>query len=511
MSTEEQNDFESYDNESDAQILWNDVCDLLSGEGLPPSTLAMFRSCIGLEINEREDNSELVIGIGSRFIQRNINKNLSLIKSALERAAFEPMELTSRSINKQETPKIQTTISPEELELLKNNNGSDEPTLEGGITTYTYVQEKAKKTKNPLVEKISAQDSMLTFETFIEGSENQYALQAAKNVANGSRGYNPLFIYGNSGLGKTHLLRAIQNYIYDNDSNRQCVYKQGTEFVRDYSTAMRSPDKDVRDALSQNYQNIDVLIIDDIQGIKSAAGTVNFFFDTFNTLMREGKQIILAADETPSQIGFEERVSSRLDSGVTIAIQTPNYELKLNLIRAFYERMKRDGEREGSTLFTGTISDENLEYMAKKAGSNIRTIKSFCNSCLLLATRREQEGLEITKEDINKEAAVKWGLNQRTFTVDQIQRYIEQNYNISHADLISNKRNKSLMEPRHIGVWLSHELTDSTLAYIGDKFGGRTHATVKHSIWWVEDQQKKSRTFYEKTKNMKEALQSTAE
>lgn len=501
---------EDFDTASDAQILWNDVCDLLNDEGLPSSTMAMFRSCIGLEINDTDTSSELVIGISSGFVQRNINKNLKLIKSTLERAAFQPMELTSRSINKHDNAQAQTTISVEELEILKNQTTYSQ-SQQPEVTTYTYTQQKTPRPKNPLVEEISYQDSLLTFDSFIEGEENQFALQAAKNVANGSHGYNPLFIYGNSGLGKTHLLKAIQNYLKQNDDARQCVYRQGRDFVRDYTNAMQNTEKSVKDAFEQNYRDIDVLIIDDIQGIKNAAGTVNFFFETFNHLMRQGKQIVLAADETPSQIGFEERVSSRLDSGVTIAIQTPNYELKLNLIKAFYDRMRSDAERDGIIGLSGTISNENLEYMARKAGSNIRTIKSFCNSCLLSATRKQENGEEFTQEDINREAVSKWGLNQRTFTIDQIQKYIEQKYNISHTDLISNKRNKNLMEPRHVGVWLARELTDSTLAQIGDKFGGRTHATVKHSIWWVEDCQKKDRLFHDRTKKMKEDLQSSAD
>lgn len=499
----------SFEEESDAQILWDDVCDLLEDEGLSSPTLAMFRNCKGIEINDKEDgSSELVIAIGSGFIQRNIQNNLKLIKTALERAAFQPMDLTSRLIKRHEVvQQNQTTISQEDLSLL--NQATTLPSQKE-VSSFTYHQPIKQRPFNPLVEEITEADVNLTFDTFVEGEENQLALQASKAVANGSRAYNPLFIYGNSGLGKTHLLKAIQNYLYKNEPGRVCVYRQARDFVRDYTNAMQA-DKDVKDALEQNYKNVDVLIIDDIQGFKGAAKTVDFFFDTFNYLMSNNKQIILAADETPLELGFDERVTSRIGMGVPIPIQAPNYELKLALIQSFYKRMKEDALKDGTSGFSGVISDEYLEYMAKKAGTNIRTIKSYCQACILNATRKQDIGEYFSQEDINKVAISYWGLNQRNFNINQVQRFVEQRYGITHSDLVSNKRTKNLMEPRHVGVWLAREFTDLTLQQIGEKFGGRTHATVKHSIWWVEDCQKKDKVFYDRTLKMKEDLQSQAE
>lgn len=507
MSDQElQNDQAFSQEESDAQILWNDVCDLLEDQ-LPNSTLAMFRSCQGISI----DDDKFIIGIGSGFVQRNIEKNQTLILRAIERIAFQEMQLGFKPLNKTEraassTLSNQTTVSYEEIKA-QQNKGNEPFNQE---TTFLGFNHSASRVDNPLIEDISYEDSLLTFDTFVEGDENRFAFDAAKNVANGSRGYNPLFIYGSSGLGKTHLLKAIQNYLRVNEPSKQCIYKQGSEFIHDYSNAMQNPNKSVKDALSQNYSNIDVLIIDDIQGIKNAAGTVNFFFETFNNLMREGKQIVLAADETPSQIGFEERVSSRLDSGTTIAIQAPNYELRFNLIRNFYKQLKKEAERDCLKGYSGVLSDENFEYMAKKAGTNIRIIKSFCQACVMSATRKQEKGEIFDQEDINSEAIKKWGLNQRTYSIDQVQKYVEQRYNIRHEDLISNKRNKDLMEPRHVGVWLSRELTEATLAQIGERFGGRTHATVKHSIKWVEEKRKDDRQFFDRTQSLRETLLSNS-
>ena len=195
---------------------------------------------------------------------------------------------------------------------------------------------------------------------------------------------------------------------------------------------------------------------------------------------------------------------------MTLAVQVPNYELKYGLIKAFYERMKADAVEDGLAGFDGVIDEDNLEFMASRAGTNIRMIKAFCQSCLLSATTRQHRGERFTREDVAQIAETKWGREQRTFTIEQIQNFIERRYDISHAELVSSKRNKGLMEPRHVAIWLARELTDSTLAQIGEKFGGRTHATVKHSIKWVEDRRSDDRIIHDKTSRMKEDLMTSS-
>ena len=506
--------------ESDAQVLWDDVVELLGEEGTAPALLAMLKSCQATELTD----DSLTITAGTGFVRRNVEKNAASIEACLERAAFQPLGLTvelsrEREVAPAATPQVtptQTTISPAELERLRAEEAQDRqaasPAPAPAVPHAQATPAAAPQTprKNPLVEGITAADSRLTFDTYVEGEENQLALQAAKAVANGSHGYNPLFIYGKSGLGKTHLLKAIQNYLAVNVPDRICVYRQARDFVGDYTSAMLDTSRGVKEALEQNYHDIDVLIIDDIQGFRGAAKSVDFFFDTFNFLTSHGKQIVLAADESPAELGLAERVSSRLDSGVTLSIQVPNYELKYGLIRAFYQRMKADAAEDGLAGFDGEIDEESLEFMASRAGTNIRTIKAFCQSCLLSATTKQHRGEVFGREDVAQIAVSKWGSEQRTFTIEQIQKFVEQRYDISHADLVSNKRNKGLMEPRHVAVWLARELTDSTLAQIGERFGGRTHATVKHSIKWVEDRRHDDRLIHDKTSRMKEDLMSSS-
>ena len=501
------NDDKAAATESDAQILWDDVVALLENEDIAPSTLAMFKSCEAVDLTD----TELVITTQTGFVKRTVEKNAEMVCDCIERAAFAPLgirvELAERRGKPAARPK--TTISPSELRnsTMRTSEQSSCDIIEHAAAPAQEVP-ATRRRANPLVETITAADSRLTFDTFVEGEENRLALQAAKNVANGSHGYNPLFIYGKSGLGKTHLLKAIQNYLATNVPSRVCVYRVARDFVNDYTRAMVDTSRDVKVALERNYHDIDVLIIDDIQGFQGAAKSVDFFFDTFNYLVSHGKQIVLAADESPSELGMDERVASRLDAGVTLPIQPPNYELKYGLIKAFYERMKADAAQDGLEGFDGTIDDDTLEFMAKRAGSNIRMIKAFCQSCLLHASAQQARGESLTQEDVNGIAVEKWGRTQRTFTIEEIQHFVETRYGVSHADLVSSKRNKEVKEPRHIAIWLCRELTDSTLAQIGERFGGRTHATVKHSIKWVDDMRRDDRITHDKISRMREDLMS---
>lgn len=499
-------------NETDAQVLWNDVVTMLSDEGFAPSTMAMFKSCTALDLT---DNT-LILAAGSGFVRRNIEKNLKVIETCIEQAAFQPIQVhveleREHAGGDAPIPTIPTKITQQEFEQIREQRPSASepvnPSPESQVAPLSASSHRKKpRKKNPLVENITATDSQLTFDSFIEGEENQLALQAAKAVANGSNGYNPLFIYGKSGLGKTHLLKAIQNYLAVNDASRICIYRQARDFVNDYASAMVDTTRGVKAALEQNYHDIDVLIIDDIQGFRGAAKSIDFFFDTFNYLTSHGKQIVLAADESPSELGLAERVTSRLDSGVTLAVQVPNYELKFGLIKAFYSQMKASAQEEQRPGYDGVISDEDLEFMASRAGSNIRMIKSFCQSCLFAASTHKRSNEPFGREQIAQIAEAKWGREQRTFSIDHIQHFIEQRYGVSHADLVSSKRKKELMEPRHVAIWLVRELTDSTLAQIGEKFGGRTHATIKHSIKWVEDRRSEDRIIHDKISRMKEDL-----
>lgn len=547
---------------SDAYSLWQDVINLFREDGYIPSVIAMLEKCTLVSFT----HNVLTISTSLNFAYKKLTTHKDAIVAKMEEAAFEPISLqilfkpfNNDALNESNTTHVnsQTYVVQTSQESATTQPShqvkTDEPTVQNAneasdklINVQTQITkdelDKLESQDNALIDQYFDQmktshmerlnrdhkiisfetgqventiqseiDSKLTFDRFVQGEENQLAYQAANQVACGScnQSYNPLFIYGKSGLGKTHLLRAIQNYIIKNDPTRTCAYKTATEFIEEYTLAWQKSPLE-RNALARSYKNIDVLIIDDIQNMRTAAGTIKFFFDTFNSLISNGKQIVCAADRSPQelQLGeskFDERETSRMDSGITISIQVPNYELKLNLINNFYKYIRHDAEVEHLLIDFGTITEEQRMYMAKIAGSNIRVIEGFVQTCLINAGKRKKEGRIFSNNDIAQIAATKWKPRQHIPTIEEIQKCIEDTYHISHNDLVGDHRNKELTEPRHICIWLARELTDITLADIGQKFGNRTHATIKHSIAIIE-KKKKDRVFYDQLQKLKDIL-----
>ena len=495
--------------DSDAALLWEDVMALLAArDDLNQSIIAMIDSCVPTSM----DDDSFHVSTTLAFAQRKISQHAPIIEECLEQASFQHLRFVVDLVKDTRAVRVASEVSPEELSRLAAQTNPTPP-KPLPVPTVQQIREENMAYTEQLAEELSQRDSRLTFERFVAGEENRLALEAAKQVANGyNKSYNPLVIYGKSGLGKTHLLRAIQNYIARNDPSRRCIYRAAADFVDEYVQAATDRSSvSASSNMSARYQNVDVLIIDDIQNMMTAGGTIRFFFKTFNTLMDHNKQIVLAADRSPSQLGmgeskFDERDTSRMDAGLSVSIQVPDYELKLNLINAFYDRMRTDATEEHIEGVVGTIPEELRRLMADRAGTNIRVIEGFVQSCLMQANRRERSGQSISRADIIEIAGQKWPTGQHIVTVDHIQRIVEKFYDVAHADLIGSKRNKELMEARHVGIWLTRELTDNTLAEIGKKFGGRTHATVKHSIAWVDDYKKRDRIFHDRIETLRDSI-----
>ncbi len=523
--------------ELDPEDLWQDTLDLLEQEGLPESILAMLRSCTPTGVDE----NTLHVVTPMRLVLKTVSKNADLLEKCLSAAAFQDgmhldLALAEKDGKPAQKAAATSQMTPDEIARWKNETSQalaapapatqaaapqyrerriDEQMLDESTIAGALKETNLRKQRNPLVETIPEEDSKLTFERFVCGEENDMAYNAALQVANGSKNYNPLFIHGKSGLGKTHLLRAIQNYIATNDPTRICVYKDASAFINDYTSAMGAHDLSVTEALKKNYEDIDVLIIDDVQKLAGKTGTITFFFDTFNVLKSNGKQIVLAADRTPAQLGmgkdaFDERVTTRLASGFPVGVQVPNYELKLRLIKTFCDRMCRDSAAEHVGADLAPVSDEACQHMAKRAGSSIRLIEGFCQRCLMSQGRAQKKGEELTFDQIDEIAKETWPTTGIVISIEDVQKAVEKFYDIDHADLIGESRHKGLMEPRHVAIWLSRELCSKTLADIGEHFGGRSHATVKNSLKVVDDKKKEDKIFYDRVMRLKDSITSEA-
>ena len=547
--------------ESDAEALWQDAMDLLTARNTPAALLAMLQNCTPTALDE----GVLRVETPMRMVAKKVSKNADVIEECLEQAAFEPVRLDVQFVPgggapaggqrpqaatpaaaaaaeqdtqaattapvptpeaaepQQEAPSRRSfmgaagsTMSREEIERWNAATGNGSTPAAPATSpedTAEAAQEQARERhkNNPLVERSAAADSKLTFDRFVIGDENELAYNAALQVANGNGGaYNPLFIYGKSGLGKTHLLRAIQNYLAANDPSRTCVYRDASQFTSEYVAAMNEKGG-AGAGLRRNYEDIDVLIIDDVQGLAGRAGTLGFFFDIFNVLKDNGKQIVIAADRTPAELGmgekgFDERMQSRISSGLAVSVQVPSYELKLKLIEVFCGHIREDNLREHVGDPLPEIPERLYAVMADRAGSNIRMIEGFCQRCLIQAGARHRRGGELTEEDVVAIARETWPENRRSITIETVQKYVEKTYDVSHDDLVGSKRNKDLMSARHAAIWLCRELCNVTLEQIGTKFGGRSHATVKHSLLVIEKASKEDKVFYDQLMRVKDGI-----
>jgi chromosomal replication initiator protein len=318
-----------------------------------------------------------------------------------------------------------------------------------------------------------------TFDTFIVGSSNQFAHAACRAVAEApSRSYNPLFIYGGVGLGKTHLMHAIGHYVLQHNRDLKLTYISSERFMNEMINAVRY-DR-VLD-FRERYRSVDVLLVDDIQFLAGKEGTQTEFFHTFNALYDSQKQIVLSSDCPPHEIpALEERLRSRFEWGLTADIQSPDLETKVAIL-------KRKAETEAVPL-----PDNVAMYIAGKIKSNIRELEGSLIRLIAYASLTGQEitlplAHEVLKNILDHE--------EKAVTIDVIQKFVADYYNLKVVDLKSRNNSKSVAMPRQIAMYLCKSLTHASLPEIGRSFGGKHHSTVIHSIRKVEDMRKKGLDF----------------
>lgn len=338
--------------------------------------------------------------------------------------------------------------------------------------------------------------SKCTFDTFVVGKSNEFARGAALAVAEQPGiAYNPLFIYGGSGLGKTHLMVAIANYISINYPRMTICYASANEFLNDYVEATQ---RNQWSAFNGKYHQVDVLLVDDIQYLEGKEETINQLFRIFNEMTGSNKQIVLSADRSPKDIEMDVRMSSRFASGMTVDVKAPDYETRLAIIKNCYLRMQQ------TTSFFGVVPDEVLSYLAETANSNIREMEGAFTRLIGSMTFRHNPGTGITIEEA-KEVLEDFfpDMADTQVTIAAIQSEVERFFKVSHEDLISSKRSKGITYPRHIAIYLSRYMTDESLESIGRKFGNRDHTTVMYSVKKIELDQQDNRTLFDQLEQLR--------
>jgi chromosomal replication initiator protein len=329
-----------------------------------------------------------------------------------------------------------------------------------------------------------------TFDTFIVGPSNQFAHAACRAVAEApSRSYNPLFIYGGVGLGKTHLMHAIGQYLLEHNPGLKLTYISSERFMNEMINALRY---DRILDFRERYRSVDVLLVDDIQFVSGKEGTQTEFFHTFNALYDAQKQIVLSSDHPPHEIpALEERLRSRFEWGLIADIQAPDIETRVAIL-------KRKAEAEGVPLPDGVAM-----YIAGRIKSNIRELEGSLIRLIAYASLTGREiSLELTQE------ALKNVIDQdtRAVTIETIQRFVSDYYQLKIGDLKSRNNSKSIAMPRQIAMYLCKSLTHASLPEIGRSFGGKHHSTVIHSLKKVEEMRKTHEDFNSLISNFLESF-----
>lgn len=336
----------------------------------------------------------------------------------------------------------------------------------------------------------SALNSLFTFDSFVEGKSNQLALAATTQVAaNPGGGYNPLFIYGGVGLGKTHLMHAVGNCLRMKKPDARVVYLHSERFVADMVKALQL---NAINDFKRYYRSVDALLIDDIQFFANKDRSQEEFFHTFNSLMEGGQQMIFTCDRYPKEIdGLEERLKSRFGWGLTVSVEPPELETRAAILMKKASQAKID------------LSPESAFFIAQRVRSNVRELEGALKRVIASA---HFTGRPITVDLIKESLKDLLALQERLVTIDNIQKVVAEYYKIKLNDLLSKKRTRSLARPRQLAMALAKELTNHSLPEIGDAFGGRDHTTVLHACRKVKELEASNSDIREDIKNLNRIL-----
>lgn len=501
---------------------WCEVCDQIkSYNNIDPSQINAFFSRL-----QPQAMSEgfLMLTADNDFIKTWIERHYaSFINQALEdiyhipftviievdisstsEAPVQPTKTPARSENT--AGQIFTQQSPfrETNEVVVQNSSDFTPLIETKNTTeYDDTTHLSSLQNTTSLGSSEGPTSTLSFENFVIGDSNRMAYSMAVAVAEmpGKAHLNPLFIYGKSGLGKTHLMRAIQNYVNETMPQLSAIYVDSAELLSDYMEASAAHDKQKSSYknFKTRYEEADVLLIDDVQYLQGKKQTLDIVFQIFNKLTSQGRQVVLSADRAPKNIDIDERYKSRFNSGGTFDIQPPEIETKLGIVKSFIQEYR---DSEGTQDFT--IPNDIQMYIAESSSSNIRELKSAVTKVIYQMTFFNQPHLSLDDVRALLENHFSGGPSKR-LTIGDIQKEVETFYKVSHADLIGKKRTRNIIYARQIAIYLCRQMLDLPFNDIGKKFN-RDHSTVMYSVTNVEEKMKENRELREELETLRQLI-----
>jgi chromosomal replication initiator protein len=381
---------------------------------------------------------------------------------------------------------VETNLSDEIMEMIKSQSKKDISLVFKTLTKETFVDKYSNNKKSEDTKLVPS----YVFDTFVEGKSNHVALAASKQVALNPKGdYNPLFIYGGVGLGKTHLMHAVGNEILKNEPNKRIVYVHSEKFVSDMVKALQLG---AMNEFKSFYRNADALLIDDIQFFAGKEQSQEEFFHTFNALLDRNNQMILTCDKYPKEIdGLEERLKSRLGWGLPVIIDPPELETRAAVLL-----------QKASSMGVSLPNDCAI-YIAQRIRSNIRELEGALKRVVANAKFTNQQIDLALVKDALKDLFV---ISAKMVSIENIQKTVAEYYNIKLSDLLSKRRSRSITRPRQLAMALTKELTRHSLPEIGEAFNGRDHTTVLHACKKIAELRKESTSHEEDYRNLTRAL-----
>jgi chromosomal replication initiator protein len=381
---------------------------------------------------------------------------------------------------------VETNLSDEIMEMIKSQSKKDISLVFKTLTKETFVDKYSNNKKSEDTKLVPS----YVFDTFVEGKSNHVALAASKQVALNPKGdYNPLFIYGGVGLGKTHLMHAVGNEILKNEPNKRIVYVHSEKFVSDMVKALQLG---AMNEFKSFYRNADALLIDDIQFFAGKEQSQEEFFHTFNALLDRNNQMILTCDKYPKEIdGLEERLKSRLGWGLPVIIDPPELETRAAVLL-----------QKASSMGVSLPNDCAI-YIAQRIRSNIRELECALKRVVANAKFTNQQIDLALVKDALKDLFV---ISAKMVSIENIQKTVAEYYNIKLSDLLSKRRSRSITRPRQLAMALTKELTRHSLPEIGEAFNGRDHTTVLHACKKIAELRKESPSHEEDYRNLTRAL-----
>lgn len=434
-----------------AKSLWEQCLDNLRDE-IPAQKFNTWIRPLHAEIK----NGNLVLLAPNQFVLDWVSDHfLAIIQQILQEIASDKPPTVSLQIGSKQT---------------------DQPVSKNNHQTTTATRPKSNDSNKITFGKPGSPNQTnlnpnFTFETFVEGKSNQLARAAASQVAeNPGQAYNPLFLYGGVGLGKTHLMHSMGNYILQQNPQAKVLYLHSERFVADMIKALQ---RNAMNEFKRFYRSVNCLLIDDIQFFAGKERSQEEFFHTFNSLLDEQQQIVLTCDRYPKEItGLEERLQSRFGWGLTIAIEPPELETRVAILMSKAEQSKIK------------LPNDVAFFIAKHIQSNVRELEGALKRVI---ANSHFTGQAITVSFAREALKDLLTLQAKLVTIDNIQRTVAEYYKIKVADILSKRRSRSIARPRQIAMALSKELTSHSLPEIGDAFGGRDHTTVLHACRKVKD------------------------